>query len=209
MRGYPPPATAAAPTRRSAHLQERTRPAMAEHQRQGCRAGTWLMDKMNALLADSRLIVRQLIEPRLLRRPIECGRPIAEQVAQHIEVHALAPALPRQGPRQTRARQTLAQVIQIGLGEIQSDRFDKHGSAALGDQCPLPLPIKAPISSAHNLLQRAGCATGEQLHSPVWLAANRSSTTVPRTSPHHPSPDSPRSRPGRARSTAPSASASH
>ena len=75
------------------------------------------MDEVNLLLAQAGDELRQAIERCFLGAPIEGCRPVGEEVAQHVRVHAFAPAHARQGLRQAGVSQAIFQVIERAFGE--------------------------------------------------------------------------------------------
>src|ERR1051326_2561177 len=99
---------------------------MREQERQGVRPLAPLMHKVNPAAVDLRAKLRELVEVRLLRAPVEVMLPIAGQLPEIRQIGTIVPArsLPLIGP--AGASQTRVQVVKGGLRNIDGERLDRH-----------------------------------------------------------------------------------
>jgi hypothetical protein len=73
---------------------------------------------------ERRLELREGVEPRLLRPPVEARTPVLDELAQVADIGAVGPRLSRRLVGEARARETLAQIGDRLFGDVQSERFD-------------------------------------------------------------------------------------
>jgi hypothetical protein len=105
-------------------LDDRPRPAVAEHERQGVRVPRAGVDEVDALPVDLRQEVVQPVETVLLRPPVEALEPVTHQLAEVGEVGSLLPAGLRRRARPPRPRESLAQVLEVLVGDVNVERLD-------------------------------------------------------------------------------------
>jgi hypothetical protein len=98
---------------------------MQQEQRTGRRSVTRHMQEMQVDAAESDLVLREGVEPRLLRAPVEPAAPIPDKRAHVIEVAAVGPGLAWRLVGEAGPRQTVLQIADRRLVDRQSER---HGS---------------------------------------------------------------------------------
>jgi hypothetical protein len=127
---------------RADHLQElhhRAGPAVGEDQRQRVRLRGPNMQEVHAGTVDGGGELRVLVELGLVLAPVVAVAPVGGELLEVAERHAAAPADVGQlvGPAGT--VQPLAQVVQVGLGDVDPERPDlgvgghRRGSFLLGE----------------------------------------------------------------------------
>src|SRR5438034_11428234 len=89
------------------------------------------MQKMQADVEKPGLELRERVEARLLRPPIETPTPIIHQLPQVFEIGPVGPCRPWGLIREAGARQALAQVGDRRLGNLQRRCRDLVGHRAL------------------------------------------------------------------------------
>ena len=100
-------------------LEHRARPAVQEQERHGLRPGAGNVQTVQVDPVQRHLELREGIEPRLLRTPVEPLGPVADELAQIGEVGAIRPWLARRLVRKARPPQPLAQVGDRRIGDVQ------------------------------------------------------------------------------------------
>ena len=109
-------------------LDERARPAVVQDQRGGLRVRRSHVDDVERLAVDDRRELLVLVELRLLRTPVEPVAPVLGELLQvhqrdaAAEVGAIVPA--RHGDRPARACQPVAQVVEVGLRDVDAERCE-------------------------------------------------------------------------------------
>ncbi len=81
------------------------------------------MQKVQVGIRPGRLELREGVEPRLLRPPIEGPTPIVDEAAKVTDVRPVEPGVAGRSIGKTRARETLAQVPKIAVGNVQRERL--------------------------------------------------------------------------------------
>jgi hypothetical protein len=109
-------------------LDDRSGPAVDEHQGRGVRLGGTHMQEMDVLAVDRDGELRVLVEPRLLLTPIKRRAPVLGQFLEIGERHAAGPPDSRQLIRPARAREAIAQVDELGFGHIDEEGLDRRVS---------------------------------------------------------------------------------
>ena len=82
------------------------------------------MHKVHVLAVDDGGELREPVQLRLLGAPVVTGAPVGGQVLQVAERHARLPAATGQLGRPAGAGQPLAQVIEVGLRNVDPERAD-------------------------------------------------------------------------------------
>ena len=103
-------------------LGDRAGPAVRNDQRDRVGVVGPRVDEVDLLAVDLREVVRPAVEAVFLRAPVELRAPRVAQVLQVPEVGAVVPARAGNLVGPTRARQPLAQVVEIGLGNFDAER---------------------------------------------------------------------------------------
>ena len=96
---------------------------MHQQQRTGVRALARHVQEMHIDVVQRRLELWKRIEPRLLGTPVERGAPVLDQSTQVVDVRAIGPGLARRLIGEPRARKTLAQIGDRGIGDVQGEGF--------------------------------------------------------------------------------------
>ena len=105
-------------------VDERSRVAVEQEQRRGIRLARAHVDEVDRLAVDGRRELRQLVDPGLLGAPVERGAPPLGESLEVVERHALAPALARQGVGPARARESIVEIVEVGLRDVDAERAD-------------------------------------------------------------------------------------
>ncbi len=105
---------------------------MREHQRHRIGPGAALVDKVDGVVLHACTVLRQAIQPRFDRAPVEAVAPVRQQLRQESGIDAFARSLAGDGRREAGTRQARLQVGQVGLGNGDVKRFDMHGDRELG-----------------------------------------------------------------------------
>jgi hypothetical protein len=149
-------------------LDNRARPPMAEDQRQG----TWLrrsnVQEVDVLPVDSRGELRKLVELGLVLAPVVAGAPV---LGQFFQIACRDPAIPADpvdlaGPPD--AGQSVAEVIQVFLRDVDSERQDLGVVSYGRDRLLLSL-----CSLATKQLRQPICCTLQRLPSGSLKKTNR------------------------------------
>ena len=113
---------------RSDHLRElddRAGPAVRQDQRQGAEFLRTLVDEVNVETVDVRLELIELIEPPLLRPPVERGAPVGDELLEVRQVRAVIPARAVDAIREPGRRQSCPQVPQDIVGNVNREGEDR------------------------------------------------------------------------------------
>src|ERR1700751_3545059 len=81
------------------------------------------MQKVQVVIPSSDLELREGVEARLLRPPIEGPAPVLDEAAKIIDIRPVSPRLAWRGIGKTGARKALAQVGNIAIWDAQSERL--------------------------------------------------------------------------------------
>jgi hypothetical protein len=82
---------------------------------------------------DRRGELRERVQLRLPRPPVEAAAPVVGQLAQLLDRHAPAPAVAGQLGRPPGTGQTVAQVVEVGVGDVDPERrHADHRRSQLG-----------------------------------------------------------------------------
>src|SRR5437763_4875550 len=84
------------------------------------------MQEVDGLAVDLGRVLRELIQFSLLLAPVVAGTPVLSQVLEIVERNASAPADARQLIGPASVGQAVAQVVQIGLGNVYFEWLDTH-----------------------------------------------------------------------------------
>ena len=102
-------------------LEHGSRPAMHQQERRRIRPLSRDMQKVQVVIRSRHLELREGVEARLLRAPVEGTAPSVDQAAKIVDVRAVKPRLARRRIGKTGARETLAQVRNIAVGNAQCE----------------------------------------------------------------------------------------
>ena len=105
-------------------LRERPRPAVGQDQRKGVRLRRPAVHEVDVEAVDAGLELLELVEPALLRPPVELVAPVLDELPQVGLVHPEPPSDSLRLIRQARPRQALAQVRQHFVRNVDGERFD-------------------------------------------------------------------------------------
>jgi hypothetical protein len=120
-------------------LHDRAGPTVDQHQRRGVGLGRADVQEVDPLAGDAGRELGELVQHRLVLAPIERGAPVLGQLFQVPERHAPAPARAGQLLGPARPGQPVAQVVQVGLGDVDPERTDLGvGSVGVGHVGRLP-----------------------------------------------------------------------
>ena len=103
-------------------LEHRARPAVQEQQRHRVRPGSRHMQIVQVDPVQRHLELRQRVQPRFLRPPVEPVGPIGRQLPQIGEIRAIGPRLARRLVREARALQPIAQVGNLPIRHLECER---------------------------------------------------------------------------------------
>ena len=104
-------------------LEHRSRPAVHQQQRRGIGSLPRDMQKVQIAVRARQPELREGVEARLLRAPVEGSAPGVDQAAQIVDIRPVAPRLARRAIRKPGARQALAQVRKVAVGNAQCERL--------------------------------------------------------------------------------------
>ena len=93
------------------HLDNRARPAVRDDQRQRVLVSRLDVDEVDAEAVDLGLELRQPVQFRLAFAPVIIGRPLARQLLQHRQLHALRPIVDQLLMRPARRRDARTQRL--------------------------------------------------------------------------------------------------
>jgi hypothetical protein len=157
-------------------LHDRAGPAMGEDQRQGL----WLrgadVEEVDRLAVDGGGELRVLVQPRLVLAPVVAVTPVGGQLLEIVERHPAAPADPGQlvGPAGT--GQPVAQVVEVGLGDVDPERPDPGvGRVAAGHGSSSPCALRSAVSGQW-LWRSWARSSGRWIRSMVASAARSTRT---------------------------------
>lgn len=112
------------------HLQlfeERARPPVGQHDRQGVGAVAPDVNEVDAQPADLGLIVRQRVQPRFLGVPVEPRAPVLCQLADVVEVGPVVPAGAVDRVRPPGSREPITQVVEDVVFDMDGIGLAIHG----------------------------------------------------------------------------------
>src|SRR6266516_3935866 len=107
-------------------LNEGTRPAVCEHQRERTRATPTLMHEVDGQALNVGGELGKGVQATLLRAPIEGGCPVANQISQVVEIHAAGPAWVWQRVRPPGVSEPRSQVVEDLVRDVNSEWFRMH-----------------------------------------------------------------------------------
>ncbi len=105
-------------------VDERARVGVQQEQRGGALLLRRCVDEVDGLAVDLGEVVRELVHPRLLGAPVEVTLPLLDRGGEPGVGNAEVPVVARSRLRQTRASESLAQVVDLGLGDVDTERTD-------------------------------------------------------------------------------------
>jgi hypothetical protein len=82
------------------------------------------MDEVNVETVDVRLELIELVEPTLLRAPVERVAPVGDELLEIRQVRSVVPTRSDDGIREAGLRQSRAQVAQDLVGDMNLERKD-------------------------------------------------------------------------------------
>jgi hypothetical protein len=101
--------------------------------------------------------LRKRIQRRLLRTPVKALAPVIDEGAHVSDIGAIGPGLAGRGVRETRPRQTLLEIGDIGVGHVKRERFRLGHDAAPLRRLDLVTPLGFPhIHRTIGVRQRLG-----------------------------------------------------
>ena len=103
-------------------LDDRSRPAVADDDRQRVLVLGANVDEMDVQPVDLGDEVRDGVQPRFARAPVVLGRPVASQVLHERERHALRVVLDGLLLGEARRGDARAQVLEVRLGNLDLER---------------------------------------------------------------------------------------
>src|SRR5262250_2007491 len=110
------------------HLDDRARPAVRDDQRQRVLVPRLNVDEVDAEPVDLGRELRQRVQFRLAFAPVVIGRPVARQLLQHRQLHALRPIADQFLVRPPRRRDACTQRLDLRLGNLDRERPDRRGT---------------------------------------------------------------------------------
>ena len=116
-------------------LDDRARPPVGEDERQGVRLGRAHVEEVDVLPVDRGRELRVLVEPRLPGAPVVAAAPVVGELLDVGARHAVAPPGAGQLVGPARARETLVEVVQHGLGDLDPERSDLGVGHAVDGTC--------------------------------------------------------------------------
>ena len=111
------------PDRRQ-HLPDGAGPAVRHHEREGRTAPRSLMDEMEPLPFDRRHVVVEAVQLALVDAPVVLVAPVGDQLLEIRAVGAVRPRLARRIGRPARQVETVAQVVELLVGDTDLERLD-------------------------------------------------------------------------------------
>src|SRR5439155_3484590 len=155
--------------------------AVRDHERERCRPRTAHVDEVDAEAADAGAELREGVEPRLGRAPVEALTPVGDQVAQVGEVRAVGPARAGDLVGEARAREALAQVGQDGVGDGDAEGLDVHARRCTPDVLrPTRVCARGGLVATATSAARPRAPAGETLRSRAAAGAGRARASSPR-----------------------------
>ena len=91
----------------------------------GRRVGSlaWDMQKVQVVVRPRHLELREGVQARLLRAPIELAAPIVDEAPQVVDACPVEPGVARRRIGKTGAREALAQVLKLTVRNMQCERL--------------------------------------------------------------------------------------
>jgi hypothetical protein len=86
------------------------------------------VDEVDAEPVDLGRELRQRVQFRLALAPVVVGRPVARQLLQHRQLHALRPIADQLLVRPARRRDARTQRLDLRLGNLDRERPDRRGT---------------------------------------------------------------------------------
>lgn len=137
-------------------FHDRTRPAVRDDQRGGAGLGRADVCEVHMRAVDLGRELRPLVQPRLRRPPVVLVPPVPHQLAQVLRRHAVGPSDPGQLVGPPGAVQTVVQVVQVALRNVDTEGMDavgggrrRHDGDASSERCNghVDYPAVRPMSS--------------------------------------------------------------
>ncbi len=145
-------------------LGEGAGPAVGQDQRQGVRLGRPDVQEVHVRAVDLGGELRELVQPGLVRPPVVTVAPVRGQALDDLDGHPVRPGLARGVGGPAGAREALAQVVQVTLGDLDAEGADLlvrgHGHGhGHGRGASCALRPGTPVSEAFDA-RRAGTRRG-------------------------------------------------
>src|SRR5262249_2953338 len=109
-----------------AELRHRARPAVRDDERERPGTGAAGMDEVDAEAADLGAELREAVQRGLGRPPVIALRPMGNEGTKEREIRPVSPAGVRDFVRKPGARQTLAEVLERGIGHRDAKGLEAH-----------------------------------------------------------------------------------
>jgi hypothetical protein len=113
------------------HLEERSRPAVRENQRQRIRPSAASVDEVDSDAVYGGAEMREGVDALFLRAPVEPRAPVLDQLLQVGEVEAVAPAGAGNLIGPASVGQSPTQVVEDSLGDRYMEGFNGHASGRM------------------------------------------------------------------------------
>lgn len=98
---------------------------MRDQERQRLRPAAADVNEVDVQAADRGEELRQLVEPALVRPPVEACAPVLDQLLEVLELGPLVPAAARRGVRPPGAGEALAKIDQHLFWDVDAERADR------------------------------------------------------------------------------------
>lgn len=139
-------------------LHDGAGPAVGDDERPGAGHPRTDVQEVNAQAVDVGLELRDGIEPGLGGAPVVAVAPVLAQLADVGQRNALAPVVDGLGVGPACARQPLAQVVEVGLANVDAERSDviAHGVFPFGEYSVrnAPEPVLLPRGAGTTVRRR-------------------------------------------------------
>ena len=109
------------------HLHEAARPAVQQHDGHRIRTVSRLANEVHAVAIDARHVVLVAVEALLSRTPVVGTRPVVAPLAEVGEVGTVGPVPASDVVGPPRPNETLSQIGDHLVGDVDGERFDVHG----------------------------------------------------------------------------------
>ena len=130
-------------------------PAVGEHDRQRAVAGALLVQVVNADAVDLDPVVAVRVHRRLVAAPVVVVPPVVDELTQVGAVGSVAPVVVVEVLGEARAGEAVAQVGEVGVGNLDRERLGLHADKTIRSDAEVP---SRPTGSRRRWLRgRAAC----------------------------------------------------